>query len=311
MAPQPEVTSLRLDTAVPSQAILGRVFDLAVSVRQRSSPILTETDLTQVRSGEVQVSWPEAEAFIRLRVQVKAPECEIQEPADHSFRLYRGQDSPVFYFQLIPRQLGDISIVVTVYQEDDWLGSTRVHTVAQEQLAGRVQIEVTSHPLSEQEAGTQPATRTGGFTMTDELDTRKEGLKKLIQQHQRRLQILKEQQAMYGLSVDPRIPIEIEDIETEIEKLQAELATLPGSPPQPIAPAGASPVNPATRFRQIKIKNLEARLEALVADYEAASSQLNNTLSEVDRTRLKRQVESLEQEIGQVEHELNALRSGG
>lgn len=303
----PEVTSLRLDTAVPSQAVLGRVFDLAVSVRQRSAPVLSENDLTQVRSGEVQVSWPEAEAFIRLRVQVKAPECEIQEPAAHAFRLYRGQDSPVFYFQLIPRQLGDISIVVTVYQEDDWLGSTRVHTVAQEQVAGRVQIEVTSHALFGQDAATQPATRIGGFALTDELETQKDGLQKLIQRHQQRLQILKEQQATYGISVDPRIPIEIKDIETELEKLRAELATLPGGTPQPMTPAGSSPVSPATRFRQIKIKNLKARLDALVADYEAASNQLNNTLSEVDRARLKRQVESLEQEIGQVENELNSL----
>ena len=51
-------------------------------------------------------------------------------------------------------------------------------------------------------------------------------LKKLIIIKNRRLQKLKEQQALYGISVDPRIPIEIEDIEVELEKLNAALIAL-------------------------------------------------------------------------------------
>lgn len=52
-------------------------------------------------------------------------------------------------------------------------------------------------------------------------------IRRLIVNHQRRLQILKEQQALMGLSVDPRIPLEIEDIEATIDKLQIKLE--PGS----------------------------------------------------------------------------------
>ncbi|MCP4604452.1 MAG: NACHT domain-containing protein [Proteobacteria bacterium] len=53
--------------------------------------------------------------------------------------------------------------------------------------------------------------------------SRKDGIKRLIINHSRRLQKLKEQEALHGFSVDPRIPLEIEDLETKIERLQAEL----------------------------------------------------------------------------------------
>jgi hypothetical protein len=53
-----------------------------------------------------------------------------------------------------------------------------------------------------------------------------ENLQSLIANHQRRLQILKEQAALQGLSVDPKIPLEIEDIEEKIGRLQLELEEL-------------------------------------------------------------------------------------
>lgn len=72
--------------------------------------------------------------------------------------------------------------------------------------------------------------------------------------------------------------------------------------PDPLAPG------PSSLFREIKIKALTERLKSLMADYEAANSQLNRTLSEVDRNRLKSQVESLGQEMAQVENQLRLLR---
>jgi VIT1/CCC1 family predicted Fe2+/Mn2+ transporter len=50
-----------------------------------------------------------------------------------------------------------------------------------------------------------------------------ENIKALIIKHSQRLQLLKEQQAVAGAFTDPAITIEIENIETEIEKLQAGL----------------------------------------------------------------------------------------
>jgi WD40 repeat protein len=53
--------------------------------------------------------------------------------------------------------------------------------------------------------------------------SRQDNLKKLIDHHKRRLQKLKEQQAIKGISTEPEILIEIEDIDAEIEKLRVEL----------------------------------------------------------------------------------------
>ncbi|MBI1882130.1 MAG: AAA-like domain-containing protein [Chloroflexi bacterium] len=55
---------------------------------------------------------------------------------------------------------------------------------------------------------------------------RRNSLKKRMIKHMRRLQILKDIQAYHGINTDPKILMEIEDIEAEIEKLQTELAQL-------------------------------------------------------------------------------------
>lgn len=52
----------------------------------------------------------------------------------------------------------------------------------------------------------------------------KDNLRKLINNYYRRLQKLKEKEALYGVSVDPGILLEIEDIEAKISGLQDELA---------------------------------------------------------------------------------------
>ncbi len=53
--------------------------------------------------------------------------------------------------------------------------------------------------------------------------TRQDDIRNLIRNHNRRLQKLKEQQALHGLDAPPKILLEIEDIETELEQLQTEL----------------------------------------------------------------------------------------
>ncbi len=60
--------------------------------------------------------------------------------------------------------------------------------------------------------------------------SRQSDIQKLINEHSRRLQKLKEQQAQYGNSADPSIAIEIEDVEKEVERLQNELAHLNSYP---------------------------------------------------------------------------------
>lgn len=56
--------------------------------------------------------------------------------------------------------------------------------------------------------------------------SRQDDIKKLIVEHNRRLQKRQEQQARLGVNTPPEILIEIEDIEAEIEKLQTELTEI-------------------------------------------------------------------------------------
>jgi hypothetical protein len=71
---------------------------------------------------------------------------------------------------------------------------------------------------------------------------------------------------------------------------------------KPVAPPKAR-----TRIQQAKRQVLEQRLNTLLEYYQAATEQLAYTLSAVDQNKLKRQIESLEREMEQVENELDAL----
>jgi len=63
--------------------------------------------------------------------------------------------------------------------------------------------------------------------------TRQDDLKSLITKHQRHLQMLKEQQAAFGLHTPPHILIEIEVTEAEIERLLRELKGTGEKSPKP------------------------------------------------------------------------------
>ncbi|MEH1824841.1 MAG: trypsin-like peptidase domain-containing protein [Nostoc sp.] len=62
-----------------------------------------------------------------------------------------------------------------------------------------------------------------------------------------------------------------------------------------------------SRVQQLKIKTLQQRVDVLSSDYEAAHNQLNYTLSASDRNKLQRQIDTILQELQQVESELNAI----
>jgi hypothetical protein len=69
---------------------------------------------------------------------------------------------------------------------------------------------------------------TGGSPGTNKSPIRKDiaDLNSLIIARERRLHILEEQRAKYGASVDPRIIIEIQDIEGELATLREKLKAL-------------------------------------------------------------------------------------
>mgnify|MGYP000096513365 CR=1 FL=1 len=155
-APSPvdEVVALRLDTAAPPRVTAGLPFDLAAAIRQASSPPLAPDDLTQHESAAFAAILPAGAAFLSLRIQVAAPDCDIHGGDTRPLRLFPGQDGPAVYFQLTPRRAGPLSIIVTVYQEADWIGSTRLRTeagaVVDAPRAGLV-MNVVSQPLGEAE----------------------------------------------------------------------------------------------------------------------------------------------------------------
>ena len=142
------VQQLRLDVAAPDQVKLGESFELAVAVRLPDSPALTEGDLARTKSGPVQVVWSESEPSLQLAIQVIAPACQIHGSDSGKFRLNARQDSPVMYFALLPRQVGEIGLVVRLYQEDIWLGSARVR-IACGYVIGNLQI--TQNPAASPE----------------------------------------------------------------------------------------------------------------------------------------------------------------
>lgn len=148
------VIPLRLDTAAPPQVAVGVSFDLAAAIRRESSPPLAPDDLSLHESAPFAAVLPAGATFLAMRIQVAAPDCDIHGGDTRPVRLLPGQDGPTVYFQLTPRRPGPLSIIVTVYQETDWIGSTRLRTevtgpAAMAMAAPRaaVTMTVSSQPL--------------------------------------------------------------------------------------------------------------------------------------------------------------------
>ncbi|OQA40156.1 MAG: hypothetical protein BWY52_02934 [Chloroflexi bacterium ADurb.Bin325] len=143
------VITLRLDAAVPERVVVDRPFTIAVAVRWPSSPRLSEADLPVTRSDDTQVFWPSDQPFVRLRLMVSSAYCTVNDEPSRPFRLYRGHDSPIFYFSLTPTVTGPIDVRIELYQEDDLIGSARVNTTADrgERLAGVMNLTFPSQTV--------------------------------------------------------------------------------------------------------------------------------------------------------------------
>ena len=125
------VVPLRLDAAAPPQVTVGLPFDLLAAVRRADSPPLSApADLSLRDSAPFAAVLPAGALFLALRIQIAAPDCDIHGGDSRPVRLLPGQDGPTVYFQLTPRRPGPLSVVITVYQETDWIGSTRLRTEA-------------------------------------------------------------------------------------------------------------------------------------------------------------------------------------
>jgi hypothetical protein len=108
----------------------------------------------------------------------------------------------------------------------------------------------------------------------------RDDFKKLIINHRRRLQKLRERQALEGMSVDPRVLIEIEDIEARLAELQLKLKKIRKTR-QPRTRTLAS-------TSRVVVKPLSARQQAVLNFIESfiAEKGLSPTLEEI-RVALK------------------------
>ena len=155
----------RLDVAAPAQATLHRPFSLAVALRQQDSPRLAISELQLVQSGQAHLDWPADEPFVRVRVQVTAPTCTIAGEESYTFKLYRNLDSVVYYFSLTPQTTGQLTIIVRLYQETDFLGSAQAQTIVSEQVVGEVPLQLqSSAPVAVKGGATTPANNPGAQT---------------------------------------------------------------------------------------------------------------------------------------------------
>jgi ABC-type glutathione transport system ATPase component len=97
-------------------------------------------------------------------------------------------------------------------------------------------------------------------------------LRKLITIKNRRLQKLKETQALYGPTVDPKTLIEIEDLEEEIESLQEELQNVEQDTSQTPSILASLPISPAfahAQMSEIYWANRKNELKALAEIWES------------------------------------------
>lgn len=155
----------RLDVATPAQATVQRPFLLAVAVRQRSSPPLVISELPVQHSGQAHLEWPANEPYVRLRVQVVAPECTIAGDDSYTFKLYHNLDSEVYYFSLTPQSTGRLTIIVRLYQDTDILSSTPTYTIVSEQVVGEVPLQLhSSEPVTVKPESVARASRAAAQT---------------------------------------------------------------------------------------------------------------------------------------------------
>jgi hypothetical protein len=271
-SPKSVIKDLRLDAAAPEKVYLDRAFELAVAIRRPTSPILNEEELENVRSGNVQVHWPESEPYIRIRVKINAPECEVHDSDSRSFLLLSNRDSPVFFFHLTPRKLGDISIIIQAYHQDDGLGSTRVNTTVLEEIVGAVEMKITSSLLQQEEKNTN--------------EVRLQHLSDNIQQD---MALLKEYEDALRYEDDPRRRVryrrEIERLRQSAATYRAEIAALKD---------GGLPKTQQDSVQNVseQLQQMDVKLDAILKGQTYTQQQVNS-LREAVLSRLDESEQSI------------------
>ena len=119
--------AIRLDVASPSKVMVNVEFDVAVAIRQPSSPPLAIADLDKNLSSKGVVQRTSMDQIASYRVEIKSTNFAI-DPPKLIFRLEYGHDSEVKWFKLVAKKSGHLSVIVIAYQVDGdiEIASTRV-----------------------------------------------------------------------------------------------------------------------------------------------------------------------------------------
>lgn len=214
-----DISSLRLDIAAPKKVFLSHDFILAVAIRKHSSPILSEKDLRNLDSGIAQIIWSDTSACLSLNIRLDAPNCTGNN--ERRIILVQNIDSPIFYFSLTPHKKGTIGIVVTLYQNDDALGSARLQVKVQQKIGDEQNnMAIATMPIK---SGVSNSFKANIELSVDD----KEHERELIDIYTRRLRILQVTQAAMGIHLEPYRLMEIQDIEKLLKSLGG---TVGGSP---------------------------------------------------------------------------------
>lgn len=130
-----QTATMYLDVTALGPAYLDRPFGLAFSMLQSSYPALIARKQSASQPGEVKVLWSGSEVYIPVQLQVYAPDCKIHGPSTYPIRCFPNMDSPVYHFHVTPKKLGDTSVIINVFQNNDWVGSARTDIVVQQEQA--------------------------------------------------------------------------------------------------------------------------------------------------------------------------------
>ena len=144
---------------------------------------------------------------------------------------------------------------------------------------------------------------------------RKDDIKKLIENHYRRLQRLREQQALEGISVDPKIVIEIEDIQASIEELQTELKRVEAvqEPAPPISLPESAEESYEQRMLEQRIDSLKRQLDVHIRNLNVLEEQsakfgLDSPVSLSNQIAVQREtIVKLEEELSYLETQLDRI----
>ncbi|MEZ4712158.1 MAG: effector-associated domain EAD1-containing protein [Caldilineaceae bacterium] len=117
--PKPLIEEIiRLDVATPAAAFVNTPFEIAVSIRQPDAPKLAVEELTEVTSDEGSIFRTAEDELVSYRVEIVAPGCDV-EPTYYIIKLRPGTGSRIYFYHVVPRREGQVSIHVNAYQVGD------------------------------------------------------------------------------------------------------------------------------------------------------------------------------------------------